>query len=72
MLIAGALTFRLVPLTARFEAFIRAILSAPVRLGPKPMDVASAGTRISDANASPVPTIKEPGSAGFLGDAVKV
>jgi hypothetical protein len=50
----------LVLLIARFDAFINAIRKAPVTLGPRPMDVANAGTSISDAKARPVPSMREP------------
>jgi len=49
-----------VPLTALFEAFIRAILNAPVKLAPKPNLTAKAGTKIMDATTKPVPNNKEP------------
>jgi hypothetical protein len=49
-----------VPLTARFDAFIRAILNAPVKLAPKPSLTANAGTKIIDATTKPVPNNKEP------------
>lgn len=48
------------PETARFDAFIRAILNAPVKLAPKPSLTAKAGTKIMDATTKPVPNNKEP------------
>jgi hypothetical protein len=50
--------FALVPLTTRLEARISAIRMAPVRAAPIPKRAATAGTRISEANASPVPNSK--------------
>jgi hypothetical protein len=47
-------------LTARLDAFIRAILKAPVKLVPKPNLTAKAGTKIMDAITKPVPSNKEP------------
>jgi hypothetical protein len=47
-------------LTARLDAFIRAILNAPVKLVPKPNLTAKAGTKIMDATTKPVPSNKEP------------
>jgi hypothetical protein len=48
------------PQAARLDAFIRAILNAPVKLEPKPKRMANAGTIIIDATAKPVPNSKEP------------
>ena len=48
------------PETARLEAFIRAILKAPVKLAPKPIRTAKAGTKIMDATTKPVPNNKAP------------
>lgn len=62
---AGFLALRLVPLTARVDAFMSAMRRAPVMLGPSPMDVANAGTRISDANARPVPRMSDPDDLVF-------
>jgi hypothetical protein len=36
------------------DAFINAMRMAPVRLGPIPIEVARAGTKIRDAKANPV------------------
>jgi hypothetical protein len=47
-------------LTARLDAFIRAILNAPVKLVPNPNLTAKAGTKIMDATTKPVPSNKEP------------
>ena len=46
--------------TAWLDAFIRAILNAPVKLAPKPSLVAKAGTKIMDATTKPVPINKAP------------
>jgi hypothetical protein len=61
----AALETSAVPLTARLDAFIRAILNAPVKLAPKPNLSAKAGTKTMDATTKPVPINKEP-LLGFL------
>ncbi|MGY6213944.1 hypothetical protein ACW73L_02190 [Methylolobus aquaticus] len=48
------------PPTARLEAFIKAMRSAPVTLDPSPILAAIAGIRMSEANASPVPSSNLP------------
>jgi hypothetical protein len=42
------------------DAFIKAMRMAPVRLGPIPIEVARAGTKIRDAKAKPVLNASEP------------
>lgn len=46
------------PLAAWLEAFINAILRAPVRLALKPRRIANAGTKIIEATANPAPKTK--------------
>jgi len=48
------------PPKARLEAFIKAMRKAPVMLGPMPKVAARAGTKINEANTSPVPKAREP------------
>ncbi|MFI3188436.1 hypothetical protein BCS42_04790 [Crenothrix sp. D3] len=48
------------PLTAQLDAFMSAILNAPVKLAPNPSRIANAGTKIIDATTKPVPNSKEP------------
>jgi hypothetical protein len=47
----------LLPATMRLEARMRAILRAPVRVALTPIWAATAGRRMIDAKASPVPTM---------------
>jgi len=50
---------------ARWEAFIKAMRKAPVRLGPMPIEAARAGIKIKDAKANPVPNASEPELLGW-------
>lgn len=43
---------------ALFEAFIKAMRNAPVKLAPKPIRIATAGKIIIDVTARPVPSNK--------------
>ena len=43
---------------ALVDAFIKTILSAPVKLALKPKRIANAGTKIIDVMANPAPNIK--------------
>lgn len=46
-------------LVVLLDAFINAILNAPVKLVPSPRRMAKAGTKIIDATINPVPISKE-------------